>query len=145
MDVIRRAVELFDRVIVTLAVHGGKEPLFTLDERRELIRECTAGIRGVEVAEWSGLLVKLAEREGAIAIVRGLRAVTDFDYEFQMALANRVLSRQVTTVFLMPGHKYTYLNSSIVREVASLGGDLSHFVPTVVAEALRKKVRENAR
>ena len=139
---IHRAADLFDRVIVTLAMQSKKEPLFTLEERRRMIEEVTRDIEGVEVRQWDGLLVKFAEQEGAIAIVRGLRAISDFDYEFQMALANRVLSRDISTVFLMPGHKYTYLNSSIVREVAALGGELDHFVPPQVAQALRKKMKE---
>jgi pantetheine-phosphate adenylyltransferase len=142
LDVIMRASELFDRVIVTLAVQSKKQPLFSLRERRDMIMEAIQGIRGVEVAEWDGLLVKFAEQQHAIAIIRGLRAISDFDYEFQMALANRVLSKDVSTVFLMPGHKYTYLNSSIVREVAALGGELDHFVPPYVAKALREKVKE---
>jgi pantetheine-phosphate adenylyltransferase len=142
LDVIMRASELFDRVIVTLAVQSKKQPMFSLSERRDMIMEAIHGIRGVEVAEWDGLLVKFAEQQEAIAIIRGLRAISDFDYEFQMALANRVLSKDVSTVFLMPGHKYTYLNSSIVREVAALGGELDHFVPPYVAKALREKVKE---
>jgi pantetheine-phosphate adenylyltransferase len=142
LDVIMRASELFDRVIVTLAVQSKKQPMFSLSERRDMISEVIHGIRGVEIAEWDGLLVKFAEQQNAIAIIRGLRAISDFDYEFQMALANRVLSKDVSTVFLMPGHKYTYLNSSIVREVASLGGELDHFVPPYVAKALREKVKE---
>lgn len=133
---------LFDRIIVTLAVQRKKEPLFTIAERLEMVVEATKDIPGIEVIEWDGLIVKYAEKVDAIAIIRGLRAISDFDYEFQMALANRVLSKNVSTVFLMPGHKYTYLNSSIVREVAMLGGEIEHFVPVFVAKALRKKVKE---
>lgn len=107
-----------------------------------MVVEATKDIPGIEVVEWDGLLVKYAEQVDAIAIIRGLRAISDFDYEFQMALANRVLSKNVSTVFLMPGHKYTYLNSSIVREVATLGGEIEHFVPDFVAKALREKVKE---
>ncbi|MBU0691258.1 pantetheine-phosphate adenylyltransferase [bacterium] len=142
LDVIKRASVLFDRIIVTLAVQRKKEPLFTIAERLEMVVEATKDIPGIEVIEWDGLIVKYAEKVDAIAIIRGLRAISDFDYEFQMALANRVLSKNVSTVFLMPGHKYTYLNSSIVREVAMLGGEIEHFVPVFVAKALRKKVKE---
>ncbi len=107
-----------------------------------MITRATEDIPGIEVVDWDGLLVKYAEKVEAIAIIRGLRAISDFDYEFQMALANRVLSKDVSTVFLMPGHKYTYLNSSIVREVAILGGDVENFVPDFVAKAMQDKVKE---
>ena len=133
---------LFDRIIVTLAVQRKKKPMFTLEERHEMVVKATADIPGIEVVNWDGLLVKYADKVNAIAIIRGLRAISDFDYEFQMALANRVLSKDVSTVFLMPGHKYTYLNSSIVREVAMLGGELEHFVPDFVAKMMQEKVKE---
>ncbi|MCB1059282.1 MAG: pantetheine-phosphate adenylyltransferase [Calditrichaeota bacterium] len=139
LDVIERAVGLFDQVIVTLAIHSQKSPLFTSEERKEMIQKSTAHLPGVSVDTCSGLLVDFARSKNAVAIIRGLRAVSDFDYEFQIALANRVLAPAITTVFLMPSEQYTYLNSSIVREVARLGGTIETFVQPHVAAALRKK------
>jgi pantetheine-phosphate adenylyltransferase len=138
LDIIERAVEIFDRVIVSLGRNPEKNPLFTLDERLEMIRESVAHIKGVEVDTFTGLVVRHAEELGAEALIRGLRAVTDFEYEFQMALVNRRLAPEVITVFLMPNEKYTYLNSTIVREVASLGGDVQRFVPPPVERRLRE-------
>jgi pantetheine-phosphate adenylyltransferase len=139
LDVIRRAADIFDRVIVTLAVHSRKQPLFSIEERLKMISDAVRDFPGVEVERWDGLLVEFAEMRKASAIVRGLRAVSDFDYEFQIALTNRILSDKVATVFLMPGEKYTYLNSSIVREVAKHGGNVSEFVPPAIAHALKQK------
>ena len=139
LDVIERAVGLFDQVIVTLAIHSQKSPLFTSEERKKKKKKSTAHLPGVSVDTCSGLLVDFARSKNAVAIIRGLRAVSDFDYEFQIALANRVLAPAITTVFLMPSEQYTYLNSSIVREVARLGGTIETFVQPHVAAALRKK------
>jgi pantetheine-phosphate adenylyltransferase len=139
IDVIRRAAELFDRVIVTLAVNSGKETLFTADERRSQIEQAVRDMPRVEVGVCRGLLVDFAREHQAVALIRGVRAVSDFDYEFQMALMNRKLAESVTTVFLMPHEKYTYLNSSIVREVARLGGCVNGFVPDFIAAALAQK------
>lgn len=139
LDVIERAAGLFDKVIVTLAVHSQKSPLFSTDERKELIQKSIEHLPNVAVDACHGLLVEFAESKNACAIIRGLRAVSDFDYEFQIALANRVLSPKISTVFLMPGEHYTYLNSSIVREVARLGGSVDSFVPPHVVEALQRR------
>ncbi len=139
IDVIRRARMIFDRIIVTLAKNPEKIPLFSLEERRELIQLSVEDISGVEVVDFDGLSVRFAEMAGAVAIIRGLRAVSDFEYEFQMALTNRKLSANIITVFLMPHERFTYLNSNIVREVARLRGDVSPFVPACVEEALKKK------
>lgn len=141
IDVIRRAADLFDRVIVTLAINSDKRTLFTVKERRKQIEHAVADLPRVDVAECRGLLVDFAVQNGAVAIVRGVRAVSDFDYEFQMALTNRKLAEKITTVFLMPHERYAYLNSSIVREVARLGGRVDCFVPGFVAAALEKKLR----
>lgn len=141
IDVIGRAREIFDRVIVTVARNNAKEPLFDDAERVEMIREVVKDYPNVEVESFNGLLVEYARRKKASAIVRGLRAVSDFEYEFQMALTNRKLADSVTTVFLMPHEKYTYLNSSIVREIALLGGDVSEFVPPNVQRRLLKKLK----
>jgi len=139
LDVIERAVALFDEVVITLAKHSQKTPLFTTTERKALIEQATAHLPTISVETCDGLLVEFAEKRGAIAIIRGLRAVSDFDYEFQIALANRVLAPGVATVFLLPGEQYTYLNSSIVREVARLGGNVESFVPAHVGVALKSK------
>lgn len=139
LDVIERAAGLFDNVIVTLAVHSQKSPLFSTEERKDLIERATAQIPRVTVETCHGLLVEFAQSRNAVALIRGLRAVSDFDYEFQIALANRVLAPKISTVFLMPGEHYTYLNSSIVREVARLGGSVESFVPPHVVEALKSK------
>ena len=139
MDILRRSFTIFARVIVAVAEATPKDTLFSLEERVVLVREAARDLDNVEVRPFSGLLVEFAKETGAAAVIRGLRAISDFEYEFQMALMNRRLNREVETVFLMPSEEYTYLNSSIVREIASTGGDVSDFVPDVVAEALRKK------
>jgi len=142
VDVLQRAMEIFDKVIVTVARNSAKDPIFSDDERVEMIKEVVRGWKNVEVDSFEGLVVRYAEKKGAIALVRGLRAVSDFEYEFQMALMNRKLNKKIMTVFLMPHEKYTYLNSSIVREIARLGGDVSEFVPASIRKKLLKKLRE---
>ncbi|MFZ5433504.1 MAG: pantetheine-phosphate adenylyltransferase [Calditrichota bacterium] len=139
IDVIRRASDLFDRVIVTLAINSNKQTLFTIEERRAQITRAVEDIPHVEVAECRGLIVDFALQQKAVAIIRGVRAVSDFDYEFQMALTNRKLAEAITTVFLMPHERFAYLNSSIVREVARLGGRVDCFVPDFVAAELKQK------
>lgn len=137
-DLIRRARAFSDRVIVAVAVNVTKQPLFTLDERVALIRKCVDD-PGVEIRSFDGLLVTFARAAGATLIVRGLRAVSDFEYEFQMALMNRNLAPGIETVFLVPAFDLTYLSSSLVREVARFGGDVSQLVHPAVQQALRKK------
>jgi pantetheine-phosphate adenylyltransferase len=141
IDIVERATVLFDKVVISIAVNLDKKPLFTLDERREMIQEATVHLPNVEVVETEGLMVDFARRIGAIALIRGLRAVSDFEFEFQMALMNRKLESHLITVFLMPHDSYTYLNSTIVREVAGFGGDISQFVPPGVARRLKEKFR----
>lgn len=141
LDVIRRASALFRRVIVLVARNTGKEPLFSAEERLAMVKTAVRGIRGVSTDSFDGLLVEYARSHRATVLIRGLRAVSDFEYEFQMALTNRKLERAIDTVFLVPDERYTYLNSSIVREVARLGGDTSDFVPPTVGRLLREKVR----
>ncbi|HTX99111.1 MAG TPA: pantetheine-phosphate adenylyltransferase [Bacteroidota bacterium] len=142
LDVIRRAAAIFPRVIVLVARNTSKEPLFSAEERSAMAATVVRGIRGVTTDSFDGLLVEYARAHHATVLVRGLRAVSDFEYEFQMALTNRKLERAVDTVFLVPDERYTYLNSSIVREVARLGGDLSDFVPPLVRRRLVRKIRE---
>lgn len=140
LDIIERASLLFEHVIVAVAVNRAKTPLFTAEERVEMLRESCAYLPNVSVDMFSGLLVDYAARVGARAIVRGLRAVSDFEYELQMALMNRRLGPTVETVFMMPGAEYSYLSSSIVRELAQLGASVEGLVPDSVRERLRAKV-----
>lgn len=140
LDIIHRGLHLFDRVIVAIASNSGKQPLFSLEERIAMIRACfpTEETR-IEVAVVSGLLVDFAYRQGAKAIIRGLRAVSDFDYEFQLALMNRRIEREVETVFLMTGFRWIYISSSIIKDAARHGGDVSGLVPDHVCEKLRAR------
>ena len=139
LDILERALKLFDKVVITIARNSAKNPLFTEKERIALIHKATKDYRNVEVDSFDGLLVRYVQKKNAIAVVRGLRAMTDFEYELQMALMNRKLDEKMETVFLMPNEKYTYLSSNFVREIARLGGDVSKFVPPVVLKALQQK------
>lgn len=138
-DLVRRACRLFDRVVVAIAANPGKEPMFTLDERVALARDALAGVGNVEVSGYDGLTVDFALEHDLAVIVRGLRAISDFEYEFQLANMNRHLTDEVETAFLTPTEKYTYISSSLVREVARLGGDISEFVPANVRKALLQR------
>ena len=141
LDLINRGLCLFDKVIVTIAINPGKEPLFSLDERKEMILECYTEEDRVEVDSVSGLLVEYAAQRNARAIIRGLRAVSDFDYEFQLALMNRKLERSVESVFLMPGFRWIFISSSIVKDAASHGGNVGGLVPEHVEKMLIDKYR----
>lgn len=136
LDIVRRASKLFDEILILIARNTEKEPLFSIKERLELARTVVGGIDQVSVEVFDGLLAEFARQREAAAIIRGLRAVKDFEYEFQMALMNKSLYPEVETVLLMPSERFTYVNSSIVREVARLGGNVTPHVPPVVAEAL---------
>jgi pantetheine-phosphate adenylyltransferase len=140
LDVAGRAVKLFDRLIIAVAHNSEKRGLFSPEERVDLIRRSTGDLRNVEVVAFDGLLVDFAAKCGASAVVRGLRAVTDFEYEFQMALMNKKLRPELETVFLASCEAYTYLSSRVIKEVARLGGDVSGLVPAAVAEALGEKL-----
>ena len=139
LDVIDRAINLFDHLIITIATHRDKEPLFDLDERLEMIRACTADYENVEITFYDGLIVDFAREKGACALIRGLRFVSDIEFEFQLAWVNRHLNKDVNTVFLMTDAKYMHLSSSVIREAADLGGDIDIYVPPVVAERLHEK------
>jgi pantetheine-phosphate adenylyltransferase len=141
-DVVERARKLFDEVIVAVAQNDEKQPLFSLDERLDMLKQTVGKIDNVRIAQFDGLLVEFARAEQAAAVIRGLRAVSDFEFEFQMALMNRKLEASVETIFLMPKEEYTYLSSRLVKEIARLGGDVSKFVPGVVAAALGKKFKK---
>ena len=142
LDVIERAVKLFDQVIVAIANNDTKSPLFTLAERRDLVNRSVRLLKNVETDTFDGLLVEYVERRSGQAILRGLRAVSDFEFEFQLALMNRKLNERVETIFMMPKDTYTFLSSRIVKEIARLGGDVSAFVPPHVREALIKKLTQ---
>jgi pantetheine-phosphate adenylyltransferase len=142
VDILRRALALFDHVVVALAENVRKQPLFTLDERAAMIRSAVEHDPRVEVDAFSGLLVDYVRRRGARVIIRGLRAIADFEYEFQFAHMNRHLAPGVETVFLMTSEEAFYVSSSLVKEVASMGGDVARFAPSGVVEALKKKFKD---
>lgn len=144
-DLIHRSREFVDKLVVAVANNSSKKPLFSSDERVELIRRVAGGDPGVEVVQFQGLLVNFAREVGASLIIRGLRAVSDFEYEFQMALMNRNLSPGLETVFMVPSVETTYISSSIIREVAQFGGDLDGLVHPAVAEALKAKFAGDAK
>lgn len=139
LDIILRASKLVDKLIIGVLVNGAKSPMFSMEERVELIRRVTANLPNVEVEAYDGLLVEFAKQKGAGILVRGLRAVTDFEYELQIAQTNHKLNPSVETVFLTTSVEYSYVSSSIVREVASYGGDISQFVPECIVEDIYKK------
>ena len=139
VDIIRRGARLFDRIIIAVLINMEKSPLFTVPERVEIAREAFRGHKNVEVDTFDGLLVDFARRRHAGVIVKGLRAVSDFEYEMQMALMNRRLNSDVETVFMMPAEPYTYVSSRLVKEVVALGGTVTGLVPTLVEERLRDK------
>lgn len=139
-DVVRRATQLFDRVIVAVAAGHHKKALFSLEERMDMVRQATSHLRGVEVDSFSGLMRDFVVARKAKAMVRGLRAVTDFDYEFQLAGMNRSLMPDVETVFLTPSDKYQFISSTFVREIATLGGEVDNFVSPAVRDRLMQKL-----
>jgi pantetheine-phosphate adenylyltransferase len=141
MSLIERAAGLFDEIVVAVAANTGKTPCFTHEERFEMVTQSVDGIKGVRVDSFTNLLADYAQEIGATAIIRGLRALSDFEYEFQMTLMNRKLARDIETVFLMPALSWVYLSSTIVKEVARHGGDISTLVPKPVAKMLRKKFK----
>jgi pantetheine-phosphate adenylyltransferase len=142
VDIVRRARALFDRVVVAVAENVRKAPLFTLSERTEMIRASVGDDPGIEVDSFSGLLVNYARARKARAVIRGLRAIADFEYEFQFAHMNRHLAPDVETVFLMTSEESFYVSSSLVKEVATMGGDITRIVPTPVVEALERKLAD---
>jgi pantetheine-phosphate adenylyltransferase len=139
-DLIKRATKLFDSVIVAVAANTSKQPVFSLEERLNMAQTTTATIERVEILALNGLLVEFARQHQAVAIIRGLRAVSDFDYEFQLAGMNRKLAPEVETLFLTPDEKFTYISSSLVREIARLGGDVSDFVHENVMAELKRRL-----
>jgi pantetheine-phosphate adenylyltransferase len=138
LDIVKRAVKIFDKVIVAVALNKGKQPLFGIDERVAMAREALHDIPGVEVDAFHSLIIDYCHQRKAVALIRGLRAVSDFEYEFQMALINRKLGNDIESVFLMPKEKYTYLSSSLIKEIAAFGGDVTCFVPPLVQKKLQE-------
>lgn len=141
LDVMQRAAKLFDHIIVAVAHNETKKALFTLEERCVMVRAATSHIPNVEVDTFDGLLVNYVESRSAGAIIRGLRAISDFEFEFQLALMNRKLNERIETIFMMPRDTYTFLSSRIVKEIARLGGDISSFVPPHVETALHQRLK----
>ena len=139
LDIAKRAAGLFDELVLVVAVNKEKNPLFNNDERIHLIEECTKNLKNVRVSSFYGLVVDYAKSEKAVAIIRGLRHVSDFEFEFQMAMMNYNLNPMITSMFMMPDEKYIHLNSTVIKDVARLGGDISDYVPDNVKIALYKK------
>jgi len=140
IDVIKRATQVFDKVVVAVANNLHKQPLFTKDERVAMMKEATKGIDRVEVVSFEGLAVEFAKQQGINVLIRGLRMVSDFEYEFQLALTNRRLSPTIETVFLMPSEQFSFLSSSLLKESAALGADISMFVPKCVEKKLKQRL-----
>jgi pantetheine-phosphate adenylyltransferase len=141
IDIVERASRIFDRIIVAIAINTNKKPVFSIQERVELAKEVLAPYKNVEILGFESLLIHFMKDHNANIILRGLRAVSDFDYEFQLAGINRYLDSNIESMFLMPAENYTYISSSFVREIAQLGGDVTKFVPQVVMKALHEKYR----
>ena len=141
-DIIKRASKMFGTLYVAVLNNAGKQCSFTIEERMEMIKKCTVDIPNVKVCTFDGLVAEYAREIGAVALVRGLRAVTDFEYEFQMALTNKQINKELETIFLTTNSKYMYLSSSIVKEIARYGGDISELVPSVVLEDIEKRLKK---
>ena len=139
IDVIERALRIFDRIIVAVGDNPGKKPAFATEERIEMLKESTKHLKNIEIDSFSGLLLDYMDRKKSYIIIRGLRAVSDFEFEFQRALLNRVVNNEIDTVFIMTKEHYVYLNSSIVKEMAMFGGKLNGLVPEIVEKKLREK------
>ena len=143
IDLIQRGAKLFDHLTVAILVNPVKNPLFTVEERVEMLKEATAGIGDVSVATFEGMMVEFARQQGATAVLRGIRAISDYEHEFQMALMNRRLAPEIETVFLQPAGRYSFVSSRMVKEVFSFGGDVSGLVPPNVLKRLRARISKN--
>ena len=142
LNIAKRAAELFDELVLVVAVNREKKPLFNNEERIHLIEECVTNLNNVRVSSFDGLVVEYAKTEKAIAIIRGLRHVSDFEFEFQMAMMNYNLNSKITSMFMMPDEKYIHLNSTVIKDVATHGGDISDYVPNNVKIALHEKYKD---
>ena len=141
LDIAKRAAKIFDELVLVVAINKEKNPLFTSDERIDLIEKSVVDIKNIRVSSFNGLVVDYAKSEEAVAIIRGLRHVSDFEFEFQMAMMNYNLNPEITSMFMMPDEKYIHLNSTVIKDVARLGGDISGYVPKSVKKALLEKYR----
>ncbi len=141
LDLVKRGLKVFDELIVAVAVSMDKQPLFSLEERLEMLKEATKDLNGITVESFEGLIIEYAKKKDVTVVIRGLRMISDFEYEFQMALTNRKIEEKIETVFMMPNESYSYLSSKLIKEIARLGGDLSAFVPGFVEKELKKKYR----
>jgi len=141
IDVIRRALKLFDRITIGIARREEKSPIFSLPEREQMVKKILSKFNRVEVKSFDGLLVNFVKKEKACTIIRGLRTISDFDYEFQMALTNRKIAPDIETIFFLASVQYAYLSASLVKEIARMGGDLSEFLPKLAVNALSKKLK----
>jgi len=144
IDLIKRAQEIFSEVIVAVAHNPHKKPLFSVKERVRMLKVATAGMKGVEISDFNGLVVDYARKQKIKVLIRGVRMISDFEYEFQMALTNRKIAPDIETIFLMPHESYSYLSSRLLKEAASLGADLSSFVPDFIETALKKKLHRTS-
>ena len=142
IDLIKRATHIFDEIIVAVAQNAGKRPLFSLNERLDMLKKATRGIKRIRVESFDGLVVAYARKKKVNVIIRGLRMISDFEYELQMALTNRRLAEDVETIFLMPSEGYSFLSSTLLKEAASLGADISSFVPKFVEKKLKEQLRK---
>lgn len=140
IDLIKRGIKTFDKLIVAVAHNPEKNPLFTVSERVDMLEEITKNMKNVEVDDFGGLLVDYVRIKGASVVLRGIRAFSDFEHEFQMALTNRKLSPEIETIFMMPNESFSYVSSKVIKQIASMNGDISKFVPEVVEEYLKKKL-----
>ena len=140
LDIIKRAIKIFDKVIVAVAHNSEKDPLFSVSERVELLKKTVRDIKGVEIDDFHGLVVDYVKTKKSKVVIRGLRMISDFEFEFQMALTNRKLSKDVETIFMMPSEAYSYLSSKLIKEAASLGANLKGFVPNFVEKAIKSKL-----
>ena len=141
IDLIKRALKIFDTVIIAVAHSAEKEPLFSVEERIAMLKKATKGMKGVVIEDFDGLAVDYVRSKGSVVMVRGLRMLSDFEYEFQMALTNRKLAPDIETIFMMPYESYSYLSSKLIKEAFALGADVKSFVPSFVAKALSQKLR----
>lgn len=141
IDLIQRATKIFRKVIVAVANNAQKNPLFTVKERVEMLRQCTKGIEGIQIESFDGLVIKYAKENKSNVLIRGLRMISDFEYEFQMALTNRRLAHDIETVFLMPSEQYSFLSSTLLKEAAFLGADISSFVPSFIEKRLKERLK----
>ena len=140
VDLIQRGAKLFEHLVVAVLRNSAKDPLFTFEERVEMLQEATSGIKNVSVATFNGLMVDFARQQGAMAVLRGIRAISDYEYEFQVALMNRRLAPEIETVFLQPAGRYSFVSSRMIKEVLSLGGDVTDLVPPLVLKRLRARL-----